>query len=88
MLSNSSAACGDNSEMFYIIARNPGLSSVQIGQMLGVYASVIKRKLVWMESHGYLVWENDRGGLYAWRIVPRCRRFEIKRRNYSKKGDR
>jgi len=54
-------------ETVRIIEENPGIRPAELARRLGVSRSTIIRRLPSLEEAGYLLYEDDRGGLYRYR---------------------
>ena len=51
------------------VERHPGCRQSHIAAALGAYRSTIMRQMPVMEEGGFLLWEDDNGGLYLFRRV-------------------
>ena len=51
-------------QTFAQIAENPGLNPSELAQRLGVASSTIQRRLPSMSEAGFLLFEDDQGGLW------------------------
>ena len=53
-------------QMIRIILAQPGIQATRIAEQLGVAPSTVTRRLPGMEEAGYLLYEDDNGGLYLY----------------------
>ena len=53
-------------QMVQIIQAQPGIQAAHIAAQLGVSPSTVMRRLPGMEEAGYLLSEDDNGGLYLY----------------------
>ncbi len=51
-------------DTFVEIEQNPGVNSAQLAERLGVAPSTIIRRLPSMSDAGFLLYEDDKGGLW------------------------
>lgn len=51
-------------ETYQTIEQNPGLNPSELAEQLGVASSTVQRRLPGMEEAGFLLAEDDRGGLW------------------------
>ena len=54
-------------EMMELIEENPGIRPAELARKLGVSRSTIQRRLPSLDDAGYLLYEDDKGGLYPFR---------------------
>ena len=52
-------------EMLDLIRKNPGVKPAELARLLGVSRSTVLRRLPSMEEAGYLLYEDDSGGLWS-----------------------
>jgi len=52
-------------EMQQMIEQHPGLSATELARRLDVAPSTVQRRLPSMEEAGYLLAEDDQGGLWS-----------------------
>lgn len=52
-------------EMQQLIEQHPGLNATELARLLNVAPSTVLRRLPSMADAGHLLWEDDRGGLWA-----------------------
>ena len=57
--------------IYRTIAQHPGERPAQIARRLGEPRSQITRALPALDEHGYLLWEDEKGGL--WPFGENCR---------------
>ncbi|GAP61678.1 hypothetical protein ARMA_0101 [Ardenticatena maritima] len=50
-----------------IIKENPGIRPAELARKLGVSRSTVIRRLPALEEAGFLLYEDERGGLYPYR---------------------
>ena len=49
-----------------IIQAQPGIQAARLAEQLGLAASTVMRRLPGMEEAGYLLYEDENGGLYLY----------------------
>lgn len=54
----------DFAEMHEVIVRQPGIRPAEIAELLAVERSTVTRRLPSMAEAGFLLYEDDKGGLY------------------------
>ncbi len=54
----------DFEEMFELIQQHPGVRPAELARMLGVSRSTVLRRLPIMEEAGFLLYEDQSGGLW------------------------
>jgi len=54
-------------QMQQIIEKQPGIKPIKLAENLGVAPSTVLRRLPSLEEAGYLLYEDDRGGLWPFR---------------------
>lgn len=54
-------------EMVDLIEKNPGIRPAELARKLGVSRSTIQRRLPSLDDAGYLLYEDEEGGLYPFR---------------------
>lgn len=54
-------------EMVDLIEKNPGIRPAELARKLGVSRSTIQRRLPSLDDAGYLLYEDEKGGLYPFR---------------------
>lgn len=55
----------DYEHMQRILEQNPGMNATHLAKQLGVAPSTVQRRLPAMEEAGYLLYEDDKGGLWS-----------------------
>lgn len=58
--------------MYASVVNDPGLLPAQIGRVVGICNANVQRKLPVMEALGLLMWEDERGRIYPYRILSSC----------------
>ena len=53
-------------ETIRIIEENPGIRPAELARRLGVSRSTVTRRLPSLEEAGYLLYEDEKGGLYRY----------------------
>ena len=53
--------------MAEMITEQPGIKPNKLAERLGVAASTVQRRLPSLEEAGYLLYEDDKGGLWSFR---------------------
>ncbi len=53
-------------ETVRIIEENPGIRPAELARRLGVSRSTVTRRLPSLEEAGYLLYEDEQGGLYRY----------------------
>lgn len=56
---------GSFDEMQQLIDQHPGMTATELARLLDVAPSTVQRRLPSMEEAGYLLAEDDRGGLWS-----------------------
>jgi len=54
-------------ETLRVIEENPGIHPAELARKLNVSRSTVQRRLPSLEDAGYLLYEDDQGGLYRYR---------------------
>ncbi len=57
----------DYERMIRLIQQQPGIRPAELARRLGISRSTVQRRLPTLEALGYLLYEDERGGLFFWR---------------------
>lgn len=56
-------------QMYRLIDENPGISPAELARQVGVDRATVQRRLPSIEEAGYLLSEDERGGLHPFKRV-------------------
>lgn len=62
---------GEYEQMYQIIAQEPGITPAELARRLNVDRATVHRRLPSLEEAGYLLSEDERGGLWPFRRIRR-----------------